>query len=140
MVAPPTPEWVVKQLVSQTLGYTARNPAEALFFGMAIANPTTRKLAIKVGLHVGKQMVVDIGFYSRLVGSDLLAPAARKIGWAPAALAAIHLVPTGSAQKEMGLGSNLAEYHLTRPTLFDAIYKFLGGDPNPRPYGEIYSP
>jgi len=135
-------ENTIKVIVSQTLGYTARNPAEALFFSIAVANPKTRGLAIEVGLHMGKQMVVDISFYSRLVGRRMILPAAKKIGWTPVILASIYTAPfTTKIDERPALGRNLIEYQLLRPSIFDVLWYWMtGNEPQPRPYAEHYDP
>ena len=64
-------------LTTQTIAFTIRNPLEALAATAIISNPTTRGLSIQIGKHMAKQAIVDITFYSRLIGTNVVAPAGR---------------------------------------------------------------
>lgn len=69
---------VSKFLVTQTIAWTVRNPLEALATSAIISNPTTRGLVIQIAKHQAGQMVRDLTFYSRLVGTNVVAPATRQ--------------------------------------------------------------
>ncbi len=64
-------------LTTQTIAFTIRNPLEALAATAIISNPTTRGLTMQIGKHMAKQAIVDITFYSRLIGTNVVAPAGR---------------------------------------------------------------
>jgi len=71
-------EDVAAWLVTQTIAFTIRNPLEALAGSAIISNPTTRGLTIQIGKHMAKQAIVDATFYSRLIGTNVVAPAAKR--------------------------------------------------------------
>lgn len=66
-----------KFLLTQTVAWTIRNPLEALATSAIISNPTTRGLVIQIAKHQAGQVLRDISFYSRLVGTNAVAPAGR---------------------------------------------------------------
>ena len=67
-----------KFLLTSTISYTIRNPLEALAATAIISNPTTRGLTIQIGKHIAKQALVDLSFYSRLIGTNVVQPAGRR--------------------------------------------------------------
>lgn len=71
-------ENTAKFLLTATVSYTIRNPLEALAATAIISNPTTRGLTIQIGKHIAKQAIVDLSFYSRLIGTNVVAPAGRR--------------------------------------------------------------
>jgi|TARA_B100001094_G_scaffold79152_1_gene75450 hypothetical protein len=71
-------ETTSKFLLTSAISYTIRNPLEALAATAIISNPTTRGLTIKIGQHIAKQAIVDLGFYSRLIGTNVVAPVGRR--------------------------------------------------------------
>lgn len=71
-------ENTAKFLLTSTISYTIRNPLEALAATAIISNPTTRGLTIQIGKHIAKQAIVDLSFYSRLIGTNVVAPAGRR--------------------------------------------------------------
>ncbi len=71
-------EQIALWLTTQTIAFTIRNPLEALAATAIISNPTTRGLSIQIGKHMAKQAIVDISFYSRLIGTNVVAPAGKR--------------------------------------------------------------
>ena len=71
-------EQIALWLTTQTIAFTIRNPLEALAATAIISNPTTRGLSIHIGKHMAKQAIVDISFYSRLIGTNVVAPAGKR--------------------------------------------------------------
>ena len=67
-----------KFLLTSTISYTIRNPLEALAATAIISNPTIRGLTIQIGKHIAKQALVDLSFYSRLIGTNVVQPAGRR--------------------------------------------------------------
>jgi len=63
--------------LTTTISFTVRNPLESLAATAIISNPTTRGLAIQIGGHLLKQNLRDAQFFSRLIYTNLAAPAAR---------------------------------------------------------------
>lgn len=70
-------ETIAVWLTTQTIAFTIRNPLEALAASAIISNPTTRGLTFQIGKHMAKQAIVDAAFYSRLIGTNVVAPAGR---------------------------------------------------------------
>lgn len=70
-------EQIALWLTTQTIAFTVRNPLEALSATAIISNPTTRGLATQIGKHIAKQAIVDLTFYSRLIGTNVVLPAGR---------------------------------------------------------------
>jgi len=66
-----------KFLLTQSLMWTTRNPLEALAGTAIISNPATRKLTFQIAGHIIKQNLRDVQFFSRLIYTDLVAPAGR---------------------------------------------------------------
>lgn len=71
-------ENTAKFLLTSTISYTIRNPLEALAATAIISNPTTRGLTIQIGKHIAKQALIDLSFYSRLIGTNVVQPAGRR--------------------------------------------------------------
>jgi hypothetical protein len=94
--------WLAKQAMIQGLGFTSRNPGEALGIAVIAANPRLRGVAVKIGIHAGKQLIVDLVFYSRLVATDIVLPAAKPIG--RAGLTAARAIPLVEAAPLVGAG------------------------------------
>lgn len=69
---------VSRFLVTQTVAWTIRNPLEALATSAIISNPTTRGLIIQIAKHEAGQMLRNISFYSRLIGTNVVAPATKR--------------------------------------------------------------
>lgn len=67
-----------KFLLTSAVSFTVRNPLEALAGTAIISNPTTRSLSIQIGKHIAKQALVDLTFYSRLIGTNIVAPAGKR--------------------------------------------------------------
>jgi hypothetical protein len=57
--------------------WTTRNPLEALAGTAIISNPTTRKLTFRIAGHIVSQNLRDLQFFSKLIYTDLVAPAGR---------------------------------------------------------------
>lgn len=70
-------EQIALWLTTQTIAFTVRNPLEALSATAIISNPTTRGLATQIGKNIAKQAIVDLTFYSRLIGTNVVLPAGR---------------------------------------------------------------
>ena len=66
-----------KFLLTQSLYWASRNPLEAIAGTAIISNPTTRSLTFKIGGHLIKQNLRDLQFFSRLIYTELVAPAGR---------------------------------------------------------------
>jgi hypothetical protein len=66
-----------KFLLTQSLMWTTRNPLEALAGTAIISNPTTRKLTFRIAGHIVSQNLRDLQFFSKLIYTDLVAPAGR---------------------------------------------------------------
>ena len=94
--------WLAKQAMIQGLGFTSRNPGEALGIAVIAANPRLRGVAVKIGIHAGKQLIVDLVLYSRLVATDIVLPAAKPIG--RAGLTAARAIPLVEAAPLVGAG------------------------------------
>jgi len=105
--------WFAKQAMIQGLGFTARNPAKALGITVIAANPRLRGVAVKIIWHTGKQLAVDLAFYSRLVATDIVLPAARPFG--RAGLSAARAIPIVEAAPLIGVGVLILLIH--GPTL-----------------------
>ena len=67
-----------KFLITATISYTVRNPLEALAGTAIISNSTTRGLVLQIAKHQAGQMARDLTFYSRLIGTNVVAPAGRR--------------------------------------------------------------
>jgi hypothetical protein len=67
-----------KFLLTSTISFTIRNPLEAIAGTAIISNPTTRGLTVQIGKHIAKQALVDLSFYSRLIGTNIVAPAGKR--------------------------------------------------------------
>jgi hypothetical protein len=114
--------WLAKQAMIQGLAFTSRNPAEALSIAVIAANPRLRGVAVKIGVHAGKQAIVDLAFYSRLVTTDIILPAARPFG--RAGMMAARAVPIIDAAPLVGVGVIILLIH--GPTMqFEAIEETL---------------
>ena len=70
-------EDVSKFLITQTISYTMKNPLESLAATAIISNPTTRRLTLQIGGHILKQNLRDLQFLSRLIYTEVAAPAGR---------------------------------------------------------------
>lgn len=66
-----------KFLLTQSLMWSTRNPLEALAGTAIISNPTTRKLTFRIAGHIVSQNLRDLQFFSKLIYTDLVAPAGR---------------------------------------------------------------
>lgn len=114
--------WLAKQAMIQGLAFTSRNPAEALSIAVIAANPRLRGVAVKIGVHAGKQALVDLAFYSRLVATDIVLPAARPFG--RAGLSAARAIPFIEAAPLVGVGALILLIH--GPSLqYEAIEETL---------------
>jgi|TARA_R110002096_G_scaffold370720_2_gene564163 hypothetical protein len=71
-------EDTAKFLLTASISFTVRNPLEALAGTAIISNPTTRGLVIQIAKHQAGQMFRDLTFYSRLIGTNVVAPAGRR--------------------------------------------------------------
>lgn len=67
-----------KFLLTATISFTVRNPLEALAGTAILSNPTTRGLVLQIAKHQAGQMIRDVTFYSRLLGTNVVAPAGRR--------------------------------------------------------------
>jgi hypothetical protein len=95
--------WFGKQAVIYGLAYTAREPFRALSITYIMANPRLRGVVVKAGIHMGKQALVDLAFYSRLIVTDIVLPAARPIG--RVGLSAARAIPVLEAAPLIGVGA-----------------------------------
>lgn len=66
-----------KFLLTQSLYWASRNPMEAIAGTAIISNPATRKFTFKIAGHLISQNLRDLQFFSRLIYTDLVAPAGR---------------------------------------------------------------
>lgn len=69
---------LAKFAVTQTTAWTVRNPLEALATSAIIANPSTRGLVFKIAKFHAMEAVRQVGFYGRLISTDLVAPASKR--------------------------------------------------------------
>ena len=66
-----------KFVLTQSLMWASRNPMEAIAGSAIISNPATRRLTFKIAGHIITQNLRDLQFFSRLIYTDLVAPAGR---------------------------------------------------------------
>lgn len=72
-------EDVSKFLLTQSLAWASRNPLQALAGTAIISNPTTRSVTFKIAGHIISQNLRDLNFFSRLIYTDIVAPAGRTV-------------------------------------------------------------
>lgn len=101
--------WIAKQAMIQGLAYTSREPFRALSITYIMANPRLRGVVVKAGIHTGKQALVDLAFYSRLIVTDIVLPAARPFG--RAGLSAARAIPILEAAPLIGVGALILLIH-----------------------------